>query len=80
MRADGYRRALELKVGDVVSEALDFGVDWEEAEKMDQTQRGVIFSKSKGLFHVLWFDTQESSSRTDYWARSKSVKVINEAG
>ncbi|MEC7268058.1 MAG: hypothetical protein VXV82_05505 [Bacteroidota bacterium] len=69
-----------MKVGDVVSEALDFGVDWEEAEKMDQTQRGVIFSKSKGLFHVLWFDTQESSSRTDYWARSKSVKVINEAG
>tara|TARA_B100000282_G_scaffold133678_1_gene95826 strand:+ start:216 stop:431 length:216 start_codon:yes stop_codon:yes gene_type:complete len=69
---------LELKVGDVVSEALDFGTDWEEAERMDQTQRGVIFSKSKGLFHVLWFDTQESSSRTDYWARSKSVRVINE--
>lgn len=69
-----------MKVGDVVSEALDFGVDWEDAERMDQTQRGVIFSKSKGLFHVLWFDTQESSSRTDYWARSKSVRVINEAG
>ncbi len=67
-----------MKVGDVVSEALDFGTDWEEAERMDQTQRGVIFSKSKGLFHVLWFDTQESSSRTDYWARSKSVRVINE--
>ena len=67
-----------MKVGDVVSEALEFGVDWEEAERMDQTQRGVIFSKSKGLFHVLWFDTQESSSRIDYWARSKSVRVIDE--
>ena len=69
-----------MKVGDVVSEALDFGVDWEEAERADQTQRGVIFQKSKGLFHILWFDTQESSSRTDYWARSKSVRVIDEAG
>ena len=68
-----------MKVGDVVSKALDFGTDWEEAEKMDQTQRGVIFSKSKGLFHVLWFDSQESSSRTDVWSRSKSVRVINEA-
>lgn len=67
-----------MKVGDVVSEALDFGVDWEEAEKYDQTQKGVIFSKSKGMFHVLWFDTQESESRTDVWSRSKSVRVINE--
>ena len=67
-----------MKVGDIVSEALDFGIDWEEAEKYDQTQRGVIFQKSKGLFHILWFDTQESSFRTDYWARSKSVRVINE--
>jgi hypothetical protein len=68
-----------MKIGDVVSEALDFGVEWEEAERMDQTQRGVIFSKSRGLFHVLWFDTQESSSRTDVWARSRSVRIINEA-
>ena len=68
-----------MKVGDVVSEALDFGVDWEEAERYDQTQRGVIFSKSRGLFYVLWFDTQESSSRTDVWARSRSVRIINEA-
>ena len=67
-----------MKVGDVVSEALDFGVDWEEAEKYDQTQKGVIFSKSKGMFHVLWFDTQESESRTDVWSRSKSVRIINE--
>jgi len=67
-----------VKVGDIVSEALDFGVDWEEAERYDQTQRGVIFQKSRGLFHILWFDTQKSSSRTDYWARSKSVKVIDE--
>ena len=65
-----------MKVGDVVSEALEFGVDWEEAEKIDQTQKGVIFGKSRGMFHVLWFDTQESSSRTDVWSRSKSVKVI----
>lgn len=68
-----------MKLGDIVSEALDFGSDWEEAEKYDQTQRGVIFKKSKGMFHILWFDTQESSSRTDYWARSKSVRVINES-
>ena len=68
-----------MKIGDVVSEALDFGVEWEEAERMDQTQRGVIFSKSRGLFHVLWFDTQESSSRTDVWARSRSVRIINAA-
>ena len=71
--------ASQVKIGDVVSEALDFGVDWKEAEKKDQTQRGVVFGKSRGLYHVLWFDTQEASSRTDYWARSKSVKVINEA-
>jgi len=68
-----------MKVGDVVSEALDFGDDWEEAERLDQTQRGVIFSKSRGLFHVLWFDTQESSSRTDVWSRSKSVRIISES-
>ena len=67
-----------MKIGDIVSEALEFGVDWEEAEKYDQTQRGVIFQKSKGLFHILWFDTHESSFRTDYWAKSKSVRVINE--
>jgi hypothetical protein len=67
-----------MKVGDVVSEALDFGVDWEEADKYDQTQKGVVFSKSKGMFHVLWFDTQESESRTDVWSRSKSVRIINE--
>lgn len=68
-----------MKVGDVVSEALDFGADWEEAEKYDQTQKGVIFKRSKGLLHILWFDTQESSSRTDYWSRSRSVRVINES-
>ena len=67
-----------MKVGDVVSEALEFGVDWEEAERYDQTQRGVIFQKNKGMFHILWFDTQQSSSRTDYWSRSKSVRVIDE--
>ena len=67
-----------MQVGDVVSEALDFGADWEEAERLDQTQRGVIFSKSRGLFHILWFDTQKSSTRTDYWARSKSVRVVGE--
>ena len=66
-----------MKVGDVVSEALEFGVDWNEAEKYDQTQRGVVFQKSKGLFHILWFDTHESSFRTDKWAKSKSVKVID---
>ena len=32
-----------MKVGDVVSEALDFGIPWEEAERNDQTQKGVIF-------------------------------------
>jgi len=66
-----------MKVGDIVSEALDFGADWDEAEKYDQTQRGVVFKKSKGLFYILWFDTRESSRRTDYWARSSSVKIIN---
>ena len=64
-----------MKIGDVVSEALEFG---EEAERYDQTQKGVIFSKSDGLFHILWFDTNESSSRTEYWSRSKSVRVIHE--
>ena len=49
----------KMKIGDIVSEALEFGVDWEEAERYDQTQRGVIFQKSKGLFHILWFDTQD---------------------
>jgi hypothetical protein len=68
-----------MKIGDVVSEALDFGADWEEAEKYDRTQRGVVFQKSRGLLHILWFDTHESSFRTDYWARSKSVRVIDEA-
>ena len=68
-----------MKVGDIVSEALDFGADWDEAEKYDQTQRGVIFKKSEGLFHILWFDTRESSFRTEYWARSDSVRVINES-
>ena len=67
-----------MKVGDIVSEALDFGVDWEEADRYDQTQKGVIFSKSKGMFHVLWFDTQKSEPRTDVWSRSKSVRIINE--
>ena len=67
-----------MKVGDVVSEALDFGADWEEAERYDQTQRGVVFQKSRGLFHILWFDTHESSFRTDKWAKSRSVKVISE--
>ena len=66
-----------MKIGDVVSEALEFGVDWEEAERYDQTQKGVIFSKGDGLFHILWFDTNESSSRTEYWSRSKSVRVMN---
>lgn len=68
-----------MKVGDLVSEALEFGADWEEAEKHDKTQRGVIFQRSRGMFHILWFDTQEASSRTDYWARSKSVRVIDES-
>ncbi len=67
-----------MKVGDVVSEALEFGVDWEEAEKYDQTQKGVIFKRSRGLWHILWFDTNDSSFRTDYWAKSKSVRVMNE--
>ena len=67
-----------MKVGDIVSEALDFGADWDEAEKYDQTQRGVVFKRSKGLFYILWFDTRESSRRTEYWARSDSVRVINE--
>ena len=68
-----------MKVGDIVSEALEFGVDWEEAEKYDQTQKGVIFKMSSGMFHILWFDTQKSSARTDYWARSKSVRVVSES-
>jgi len=65
-----------MEVGDVISEALDFGIPWEEAERNDQTQRGVVFKKSKGLFYILWFDTRESSRRTSYWARSNSVKII----
>ncbi len=65
-----------MKVGDVISESLEFGVPWSEAEKRDQTQKGVIFQKSRGMFYILWFDTNESSSRTDYWARSNSVKVV----
>jgi hypothetical protein len=65
-----------MKVGDIVSETLEFGVDWDEAEKYDQTQRGVIFQKSKELFYILWFDTHESSFRTETWARSNSVKII----
>ena len=66
-----------MKIGDVISEALEFGVDWEDAERYDRTQKGVIFSKSDGLFHILWFDTNESSFRTEYWSRSKSVRVMN---
>ena len=68
-----------MKVGDIVSESIEFGIPWAQAEKYDQTQRGVIFKKSKGLFHILWFDTRESSFRTEYWARSNSVRVINES-
>lgn len=64
-----------MKVGDVVSEALDFGIPWEEAERNDQTQKGVIFKRSRGMYHILWFDTNKSSARTDYWAKSNSVKV-----
>jgi hypothetical protein len=66
-----------MQVGDVVSESIEFGIPWAEAEKYDQTQRGVVFKKSKGMFYILWFDTRESSFRTDYWARSDSVKIIN---
>ena len=66
-----------MRIGDVVSESLEFGVDWEEADKLDQTQKGVVFSKSKGMFHVLWFDTQKSESRTDVWSRSNSVRVTS---
>ena len=67
-----------MQVGDIVSETLEEGADWDEADRADQTQRGVVFSKSKGLFHILWFDTQEASSRTDYWSRSNSVRIIDE--
>ena len=68
-----------MKVGDVISESIEFGIPWKEAERNDQTQRGVVFKKSLGLFYILWFDTRESSRRTDYWARSNSVKIINES-
>ena len=65
-----------MKIGDVVSESLKFGVPWDEANKEDQTQQGVVFNKRGGVFHVLWFDSNQASQRTDFWSRSNSVKII----
>ena len=68
-----------MKVGDIVSESLDKRMDWEEAERHDRTQSGVVFQKNGDIYHILWFDTQESSSRMQAWAQSDSVRILNES-
>jgi len=68
-----------MKVGDIVSESLDKRMDWEEAEKYDRTQSGVVFQENGDIFHILWFDTQESSSRIYSWLQSNSVRIFNES-
>ena len=68
-----------MKVGDIVSESLDKKMDWEEAERHDKTQTGVVFQENGDIFHILWFDTQESSVRISSWLYSDSVRILNES-